>query len=95
MSTSEDNNNGVGVKADTLCITGSNATEALWTTDQQSHPGNKEHWTCPVDRTKDQGWLSCPTSASTYLLHQTCMYIIYTCFANSPLVHTVTLTGVQ
>ena len=42
MSTSEDNNNGVGVKADTLCITGANATEAFWTTDQQSHPGNKE-----------------------------------------------------
>ena len=95
MSTSEDNNNGVGVKADTLCITGSNATEALWTTDQQSHPGNKEPWTCPVDRTKDQGCFSCPTSASTYLLHHTFMYIIYTCFANSPLVHTVTLTGVQ
>ena len=24
MSTSEDNNNGVGVKADTLCVTGAN-----------------------------------------------------------------------
>ena len=42
MSTSEDNNNGVGVKADTLCITGANATEAFWTTDQHSHPGDKE-----------------------------------------------------
>jgi hypothetical protein len=48
MSTSEDNNNGVGVKADTLCSTGANvkvntiATEAFWTTDQQSHPGDKE-----------------------------------------------------
>ena len=48
MSTSEDNNNGEGVKADTLCSTGANvkvntiATEAFWTTDQHSHPGNKE-----------------------------------------------------
>ena len=42
MSTSEDNNNGVGVKADTLCIAGTNTTEAFWTTDQQSHPGDKE-----------------------------------------------------
>ena len=42
MSTSEDNNNGVDVKADTLCGTGANATEAFWATDQQSHPGNKE-----------------------------------------------------
>ena len=42
MSASEDNNNGVGVKADTLCITEANATEAFWTTDQHSHPGNKE-----------------------------------------------------
>ena len=46
-STSEDNNNGVGVKADTLCSTGANVkvstiAEALWTTDQQSHPGDYE-----------------------------------------------------
>ena len=46
-STSEDNNNGVGVKADTLCSTGANVkvntiAEALWTTDQQSHPGDNE-----------------------------------------------------
>ena len=39
LSTSEDNNNGVGVKADTLCSTGTNVkentiAEALWTTDQ-------------------------------------------------------------
>ena len=84
MSTSEDNNNGVGVKADTLCITGANATEAFWTTDQHSHPGDK-------DRTKDQGCHSCPTSASTYFLHQTFMYMLIACFANSPVVHTVTL----
>ena len=42
MSASEDNNNGVGVKVDTLCSTGANVrvntiAEALWTTDQQSH----------------------------------------------------------
>ena len=97
MSTSEDNNNGVGVKADILCGTGANvkvntiATEAFWTTDQQSHPGNKEPWTCPIDRTKDQGCLSCPTFASTYFLHHNFIYIIYTCFANSPVVHTITL----
>ena len=48
MSTSEDNNNGVGVKADTMCITGTNAkvnpiaTVAFWTTDQHSHSGDKE-----------------------------------------------------
>ena len=48
MSTSEDNNNGVGVKADTLCSTGANvkvnriATEIFRTTDQQSHPSDKE-----------------------------------------------------
>ena len=48
MSTSEDNNNGVGVKADTLCSTGANvkvntiAAEAFWTTDQKSHPSDKE-----------------------------------------------------
>ena len=47
MSTSEDNNNGVGVKVDTLCSTGANVkvntiAEAFWTTDQQSHPGNYE-----------------------------------------------------
>ena len=51
MSTSEDNNNGVGVKVDTLCSTGANVkvntiAEALWTTDQQSHPGDHEPWTC-------------------------------------------------
>ena len=50
-STSADNNNGVGVKADTLCSTGANVKvnpieEALWTTDQQSHPGDYEPWTC-------------------------------------------------
>ena len=43
MSTSEDNN--------TLCSTGANVkvntiAEALWTTDQQSHPGDHEPWTC-------------------------------------------------
>ena len=48
MSTSKDNNTGVGVKADTLCGTGANvkvktiATETFWTTDPQSHPGDKE-----------------------------------------------------
>ena len=46
-STSEDNNNGVGVKADTLSSTGANVkgntiAEALWTTDQQSHLGDNE-----------------------------------------------------
>ena len=51
MSASEDNNNGVGVKADTLCSTGANVkvntiAEALWTTDQQSHPGDHKPWTC-------------------------------------------------
>ena len=51
MSTSEDNNNGVGVKVDTLCSTGANVkvntiAKALWTTDQQSHPGDHEPWTC-------------------------------------------------
>ena len=33
---------GVGVKADSVCVSGENATEAFRTTDQQSHPGNKE-----------------------------------------------------
>ena len=52
-STSEDNNNGVGVKADTLCSTGANVkvntiAEALGTTDQQSHPGDHEPWTYPI-----------------------------------------------
>ena len=52
-STSEDNNNEVGVKADTLCSPGANVkvntmAEALWTTDQQSHPGFYEPWTYPI-----------------------------------------------
>ena len=49
-STREDNNNGVGVKADTVCSTGANVkvntiAEAIWTMDQQSHPGYYEPWT--------------------------------------------------
>ena len=52
-STSEDNNNEVGVKADTVCSTGANVkvntiAEAFWTTDQQSHPGDYEPWTYPI-----------------------------------------------
>ena len=51
MSASEDNNNGVGVKVNTLCSKGANVKvntipQALWTTDQQSHPGDHEPWTC-------------------------------------------------
>ena len=49
MSTSPDNNTGVGLKADILCRIALNfkgntiATEVLWDTDQQSRPCDNEH----------------------------------------------------
>jgi len=54
MSTSKDNNNGVGVKAEFFCSTGATANvkakEAFQTRNHTQVIMSP--WTCPVDRTK-------------------------------------------
>ena len=56
MSTSKDNNNGVGVKADILCSTGATAkvkTKAKEALQTRNHTQViMSPWTCPVDRTR-------------------------------------------